>query len=111
LHTVVQQAGGQASAATIGPKLWIQQVEDLANPLLRPLLNLLAITALPVKDEAELNGYIKAIITELQVQHLDRQIAEAKGRLSRAEANGSGYTDAAIEVQQLEANRRALLLS
>jgi len=109
MHAIVQQAGGQAQAAQLGPKLWVQQVEDLANPAIRPLLNLLAISALPVADETKLGAYISDVMANLQVQHLDRQIAEAKGRLSRAEANGSGYTDATIEIQQLEAARRALL--
>jgi DNA primase len=109
MHAIIQQAGGQANAAELGPKLWIQQVEDRANPAIRPLLNLLAITALPVADESKQSNYISEVIANLQVQHLDRQITEAKGRLSRAEANGSGYTDATIEIQQLEAARRSLL--
>jgi len=109
MHNIVQQAGGRAYAAQLGPKLWIQQVEDLANPAIKPLLNLLAISALPVTDEKQQESYVSEVIANLQVQHLDRQITEAKGRLSRAEANGSGYTDATIEIQQLEAARRALL--
>jgi len=110
MHAIVQQAGGQALAAQLGPKLWIQQVEEKANPAIRPLLNLLAISALPVADEAKQSAYISGVIASLQVQHLDRQITEAKGRLSRAEANGSGYTEATIEIQQLEAARRSLLV-
>ena len=109
MHSIIQLAGGQASAAQLGPKLWIQQVEERANPALRPLLSLLAISALPVAEESKQSVYISDVIANLQVQHLDRQITEAKGRLSRAEANGSGYTDATIEIQQLEAARRALL--
>jgi len=109
MHAVIQQAGGQTQAAQLGPKLWIQQVEDKANPAIRPLLNLLAISPLPVSDETNLAAYINEVMANLQVQHLDRQISEAKGRLSRAESNGSGYTEATIEIQQLEAARRSLL--
>ena len=109
MHAIVQTAGGQANAAALGPKLWIQQVEEKANPTIRPLLNRLAINALPVADESKTEPYVADVMVNLQVQHLDRQITEAKGRLSRAEANGSGYTEATIEIQQLEAARRALL--
>lgn len=109
MHAIVQQAGGQAAAAQLGPKLWIQQVEDKANPAIRPLLSLLAISALPVADESQMAAYVNEVMANLQVQHLDRQIAAAKGRLSRAEANGSGFAEATIEIQQLETARRALL--
>jgi hypothetical protein len=98
-----------AAATELGPRLWIKQVEDAANPLLRPLLNLLAMNSLPVTDGGSVADYVAEVVSNLQALHFDRLIAAAKGRLSRAEANGSGYADATIEIQRLEAEKRALL--
>ena len=109
LHLVIQQAGGLANAAEIGPRRWINLVAEHANPALQPLLNTLAITSLPVSDGAKLPAYIAEVVADLQIQSLDRRIAAARGRLSRAEANGSGYLETSAEIQALEAQRRALL--
>ncbi|MCL1799994.1 MAG: DNA primase [Promicromonosporaceae bacterium] len=108
LHLVIQAAGGVTIAAAHGPKRWIKEVEEQANPILWPLLNSLAIAALPVGEGSQLRLYIDDVVANLRIEHLDRQIAAAKGRLSRAEANGSGYSEISAEIQELEAGKRAL---
>jgi DNA primase len=115
VHEAVRAAGGVAAARQVtgGPAAavaWVERVSDEAGVAIRPLVTELAVMPLPEDRPEAVETYVRGVISALIDMGVTREIAAARGRLQRmdAERDGEAYGAAFAELIALEGRRRAL---
>ncbi|WP_432573405.1 DNA primase [Kineococcus sp. SYSU DK005] len=107
VHDAVTAAGGPLEAPE-GPA-WVEAVLGYADGPVAALVQELAVTDLPVRDEEELERWGRSLVATMAGQAATRAVAEVKRRLWSIDANAQPeeYRDASAELFRLEAARRA----
>jgi len=110
----VQAAGGLEAARVIvagaGAAAWVESVHEQAPVTLHQVITRLAVAPLPEDREDQVPVFVRGVLGALEDLGLTRQIAQARGRLQRmdAEAEPAAYQAAFASIVELEARRRAL---
>ena len=115
VHEAIRAAGGVAAArAAAGGDAaavaWVERVSDEAGAAVRPLITELAVMPLPEDRPTAVETYVRGVVTALIDMGVTREIAAARGRLQRmdAERDAEAYGAAFAELIALEGRRRAL---
>ena len=115
VHEAVLAAGGLAEArglvaSTGSSQAWVDAVREAASAPVEPLVTELAVAPLPEDRPDALAQYVRSIALKLVDVGLTRQVAEAKGRLQRmdADADPTAYHEAFAMLIALEGRRRRL---
>ena len=108
LRQAVAEAGGVVLGATLGAKAWVAEVAEVGGPDLARVLDSLAVANLPEDRPEQLAQYCAELVTELQVQLVNRRLAEAKSRLQRLNPQDPDHAQALTDVIQLESAKRTL---
>ncbi|NAZ86699.1 DNA primase [Kineococcus indalonis] len=107
VHDAVTAAGGPLEAPQ-GPG-WVEAVLGYADGPVAALVQELAVTDLPVRDEEELERWGRSLVATLAGQAATRAVADVKRRLWSIDAGArpEEYRAASAELFRLEAARRA----
>ena len=111
VHEAIRAAGGLAVLASAGGDSgWLERVREEAAAPVAGLVTELAVTPLPEDRPEALEDYVRGVVGGLVDLGLTRQIADARGRLQRMDADGDAeaYRAAFAELVALEGRRRAL---
>ncbi|WP_298456759.1 DNA primase [uncultured Cellulomonas sp.] len=115
VHEAIRAAGGMAAARQVasGPTAaaaWVEQVSEEAGAAVVPLITELAVMPLPEDRPAAVETYVRGVVAALIDMGVTREIAAARGRLQRMDADREpdAYTAAFAELIALEGRRRAL---
>ena len=115
VHEAIRAAGGMAAAREVaaGPTAsaaWVERVSEEAGVAVVPLVTELAVMPLPEDRPAAIETYVRGVVGALIDMGVTREIAAARGRLQRmdAEREPEAYGAAFAELIALEGRRRAL---
>ena len=110
----VQAAGGLEAARVIvegaGAAAWVESVHEQAPVALHQVITRLAVAPLPEDRQDQVPVFVRGVLGALEDLGLTRQIAQARSRLQRmdAEADPAAYQAAFASIVELEGRRRAL---
>ena len=110
----IQAAGGLEAARVIvegaGAAAWIESVHEQAPVALHQVITRLAVAPLPEDRVEQVPVFVRGVLGALKDLGLTRQIAQARSRLQRmdAQADPEAYQAAFAEIVRLETERREL---
>ena len=108
VHDAVRVAGGVAAGRVAGASRWVDAVSEAAAESVRPTVNELSVAALPADGDDAVAALVRAMVDGLVDQGLARTIADLHGQLQRTEPSDPRSREIFVEINELEARRRAL---